>query len=143
MPPNTEGRDHQATASPKAAEPPRARRRPTLLVVDDEAEVLQSIRDMLRIDYQVVTRDSGEAALEFLAATPDVAAILSDQRMPVMTGVEVLRRAAAVRPETTRLLFTAFAELVDTYGEEAVAKLAEGLPARIRKGEYSVAYVQQ
>jgi signal transduction histidine kinase len=63
------------------------------------------------MDYQVVGRTSGEEALDFLAASPDVAAILSDQRMPGMTGVEVLRRAAEVRPETTRLLFTAFADL--------------------------------
>jgi signal transduction histidine kinase len=82
-----------------------------ILVVDDEPEILESVRDLLRMDYQVVGRTSGEEALDFLAASPDVAAILSDQRMPGMTGVEVLRRAAEVRPETTRLLFTAFADL--------------------------------
>ncbi|APW62253.1 sensor histidine kinase [Paludisphaera borealis] len=111
MPPIIEGQDFQTTALREAAEPPRARRRPIVLVVDDEVEVLQSLHDLLRIDYQIVTRDNGEEALAFLAATPDVAAILSDQRMPGMTGVEVLRRAAAVRPETTRLLFTAFSDL--------------------------------
>ena len=42
---------------------------------------------------------------------PDVAVILSDQRMPGMTGVEVLRRARPIRPETTRLLFTAYADI--------------------------------
>lgn len=40
-------------------------------------------------------------------------------------------------------LFTAFAELIATYGEEPVAKLVEGLPARIRKGEFSVVVFQQ
>lgn len=40
-------------------------------------------------------------------------------------------------------MFAAFAELVSTYGEEAVAKLTEGLPARIRNGEFSVELARQ
>jgi hypothetical protein len=40
-------------------------------------------------------------------------------------------------------LFAAFAELVSTYGEEAVARFAEGLPARVRKGEFSLALAKQ
>ena len=40
-------------------------------------------------------------------------------------------------------MFTAFAELVTTYGEDAVAKFVEGLPARVRNGEFSVELVQQ
>ncbi len=104
-------RNHQAADARPAAEPLRAPRKPVVLVVDDEAEVLKSIHALLRLDYEVVTRQSGAEALAFLEAEPDVAAILSDQRMPAMSGVEVLRRASAVRPETTRLLFTAFADL--------------------------------
>jgi len=82
-----------------------------VLVVDDEPEVLSSVHDLLRIDYHVVTRGTGAEALDYLRSAPDVAAVLTDQRMPGMTGVEVLREAAAIRPETTRLLFTAFADL--------------------------------
>ncbi|WP_240911448.1 hybrid sensor histidine kinase/response regulator [Paludisphaera soli] len=105
---------HDLAAAPGAtatAEPPRPRRRPVVLVVDDEPEVLRSVHDLLRIDYQVVTRGGGAEALEYLRQAPDVAAVLTDQRMPGMTGVELLREAADVRPETTRLLFTAFADL--------------------------------
>src|SRR5947208_2934959 len=40
-------------------------------------------------------------------------------------------------------MFTAFAELITTYGEDAVAKFVEGLPARVRNGEFSVEIVQQ
>lgn len=40
-------------------------------------------------------------------------------------------------------LFTAFAELVGTYGEDAVAKFVEGLPGRVRNGEFSVALAKQ
>jgi signal transduction histidine kinase len=88
-----------------------AKSRPKLLVVDDESEVLLSVYDLLRLQYQVLTRQSGTLALEVLAATPDIAVILSDQRMPGMTGVEVLHKARLVRPETTRLLFTAHADI--------------------------------
>ena len=106
--------ERQAPAPSTAAggaDPPRARRRPVVLVVDDEPEVLSSVHDLLRIDYHVVTRGTGAEALDYLRSAPDVAAVLTDQRMPGMTGVEVLREAAAIRPETTRLLFTAFADL--------------------------------
>jgi signal transduction histidine kinase len=104
-------RDHQATAVRQAATPACAPRKPLVLVVDDEIEVLHSVHALLRLNYEVVIRQSGADALAFLEAEPAVAAILSDQRMPAMSGVEVLRRASVVRPETTRLLFTAFADL--------------------------------
>jgi len=89
----------------------RVRSRPKILVVDDEAEVLRSVHDLLRIDYQVITCQSGSEAVEYLKAAPDVAVILSDQRMPGMPGVEVLHQAQSIRPETTRLLFTAYADI--------------------------------
>jgi signal transduction histidine kinase len=85
--------------------------RPTVLVVDDEPEVLHSVHDLLRITYKVVTCHSGADAIERLMADPEVAVILSDQRMPGMTGVQVLHQAQAIRPETTRLLFTAYADI--------------------------------
>ena len=84
---------------------------PTLLVVDDEPEVLRSVHDLLRIDYRVLTCESGAAALEILRSGEHVHVIMSDQRMPGMTGVEVLRQAKAIRPEATRLLFTAYADI--------------------------------
>ena len=90
---------------------PRARRKPVVLVVDDDDEVRRSVHDLLRVEFQVVARGSGAEALEYLASDADVAAILSDQRMPGMTGVELLRRAAGIRPEATRLLFTAYADV--------------------------------
>lgn len=85
--------------------------RPTILVVDDELEVLHSIHDLLRLNYHVATCNTGAEALERLEADPEIAVILSDQRMPGMTGVEVLDRARAIRPETTRLLCTAHADI--------------------------------
>ncbi len=85
--------------------------RPILLVVDDERDVLNSVRDLLRIDYRVLTYERGRDALEYLRSGQAAAAILCDQRMPEMTGIEVLRQAKAIRPETTRLLFTAYSDI--------------------------------
>jgi signal transduction histidine kinase len=85
--------------------------RPTLLVVDDEPAVLHSIHDLLRLDYRVITREDGPSALEVLENSREINVVMSDQRMPGMSGVELLRRATTIRPETTRLLFTAYADL--------------------------------
>ncbi len=90
---------------------PRARVKPTVLVVDDEPDLLQTVQDLLRIDYDVVCRASGAEALEVLGSDRPIQVIMSDQRMPGMTGVELLREAELVRPEATRLLFTAYADI--------------------------------
>ncbi len=82
-----------------------------VLVVDDEPDVLRSVHDLLRIDYEVVTCQQASEALDYLKAASDVAVILSDQRMPGMTGDELLQQARLIRPETTRLLFTAYADI--------------------------------
>ena len=89
----------------------RTERRPTLMVVDDEPEMLRSIFDMLRLDYRVLTFTQASEALKALAADDDVDVILSDQRMPEMSGVELLREAKRIRPEATRLLFTGYADI--------------------------------
>ena len=104
-PPESTAQDQQKDDVPGVSE------RPTLLVVDDEQDVLSSVRDWLRIDYRVITFQRGEEALEYLRSGQCAQVILSDQRMPEMTGVEVLRQAKAIRPETTRLLFTAYIDI--------------------------------
>src|ERR1700716_2117036 len=71
--------------------------RPTLLVVDDEPEVLRSVQE--------------------------IHVVMSDQRMPEMTGVELLHHAKQIRPDATRLLFTAYADvraIVDAINEGGV-----------------------
>ncbi len=105
QPPYPEPRAEQSAALP------RERPRPTLLVVDDEREVLNSVRDLLRIDYRVITCLRGAEALEVLRSEEHIHVVMSDQQMPEMTGVEVLREAKVIRPETTRLLFTAYTDI--------------------------------
>jgi response regulator RpfG family c-di-GMP phosphodiesterase len=89
------------------AEPPRKH---TLLVVDDEPDVLDSLRHLFHRRYQVLTATDGSEAIELLERE-DVQLILSDQRMPGMTGDTFLSRAREVRPEAIRMLFTGYADI--------------------------------
>jgi CheY-like chemotaxis protein len=74
--------------------------RPTLLVVDDERDVLSSVHDLLRIDYRVITYERGQEALEYLRTGQAADAILCDQRMPEMTGC-VRSRPSGRRPHAS------------------------------------------
>src|SRR5262245_60018666 len=97
--------------------------RPTLLVVDDEPEVLRSVHDLLRLDYQVLTCQRGADALKVLESGEEIHVVMSDQRMPEMSGVELLHHAKQIRPDATRLLFTAYTDVravVDAINEGSV-----------------------
>ena len=92
--------------------------KPTLLTVDDDAEVLAAIRRDLRTqygaEYRVVAAGSAEEALKTLDEIKlrgePVALLLSDQRMPGFNGVEFLERAKAIFPDAKRVLLTAYAD---------------------------------
>lgn len=84
---------------------------PNLMVVDDEPEVLSSIRDLFRREAKVFTFERGQEALKALDEGLDVDVILSDHQMPAMTGVEFLRRAKERIPDATRLIITGHADL--------------------------------
>jgi len=93
-------------------------RRPALLVVDDEPPVLRAVQRDLRehfgADYRVVAADSGAAAEEvmrgLLRRGESVALVLADQRMPGMSGVDLLERARDLHPRAKRALLTAYAD---------------------------------
>ena len=85
-------------------------RRHTLLVVDDEPDVLESLRHLFHRSYRVLTAESGSPAIEMLGRE-DVHVILSDQRMPGMTGDAFLSQARHVRPDAVRMLFTGYADI--------------------------------
>lgn len=88
----------------------KSRRRPSLLFVDDERRVLTSMRAMFRREYEVLLANSGEEALQLLAER-SVDVVISDQRMPQMTGVELLTTVKAVHPRSMRILLTGYADL--------------------------------
>jgi len=83
----------------------------TLLLVDDEPNILAALRRLCRNEgYTVLAADNGRAALELMAARP-VQVVLSDQRMPQMSGTEFLARARALQPDSIRMLLTGFTEI--------------------------------
>ena len=84
---------------------------PIILFVDDEPSILRSVpRLFRRAPFQVFTCDSGEAALEVLARH-EVAVLISDNRMPVMSGLELLTRCRQVSPDTVKIMLTGYADL--------------------------------
>ncbi len=85
-------------------------RQHTLLIVDDEVDVLESLRHLFHRQYRVITVGSGKEAIELLQ-TSDVHLILSDQRMPGMTGDVFLGHARRLRPDAIRMLFTGYADI--------------------------------
>ena len=90
---------------------PFIEQKPSVLLVDDEPNILSALRRVLRRDgYEIFTAQSGEEALELLAKNP-VMVILSDQRMPNMTGTEFLSRVKVMHPRTVRIILSGYADL--------------------------------
>jgi thioredoxin reductase (NADPH) len=92
--------------------------RPILLAVDDDVSVLEAVVQDLRrkygADFRIMRAASGQAALDTLSQLKTrqdpVAMIVSDQRMPGMTGVDFLERAREMYPDARRVLLTAYAD---------------------------------
>jgi signal transduction histidine kinase len=91
-------------------QPTSGRPRPTLLIVDDEPDVLETLQYLFHRRYRVLSATGGPEALEILGRE-SVQVLLCDQRMPGMTGDEVLARAREVQPDAVRLLFTGYADI--------------------------------
>jgi two-component system response regulator HupR/HoxA len=92
-----------------------ARREPgahpfTILVVDDEPAILESIELTLGDDYRVLSALSARAALDILERE-EVALIIADQVMPGMNGASFLERAVAIAPRAVRLMLTGYADI--------------------------------
>src|SRR5262245_987934 len=81
-----------------------------ILIVDDEPDILFSLRGLLRTEFELLTATSGAEALELLHRN-QIHVIMTDQRMPHMTGTELLRRAQGDCPEAIRIVFTGYADI--------------------------------
>lgn len=88
---------------------------PTILLVDDEPLLLNSLERLLEDDFFVLKTTKQAHAIE-LARTYQPAVVISDQRMPGMLGHQLLERIKAVSPKTMRVLLTAYADLEATVG---------------------------
>src|SRR6266850_1494052 len=81
-----------------------------MMIVDDEPANLRTLERLFRPDYQVVTAASGAEALALLEQH-DVALLISDQRMPAMTGIELMMKTVAIRPQMVKILLTGYTDV--------------------------------
>jgi len=82
-----------------------------VLLVDDEFEVLTVLEALLDDDWDVHTAQSGKAALEILQSDIAIQLVITDQRMPEMTGVEFLQEVATTHPDLYRMVLTAYSDV--------------------------------
>lgn len=88
----------------------QADRKLTLLIVDDEEQILKMLARLFRSEFRVVTANGGQEGLKtFDVERPEI--ILSDQRMAGMTGIEMLKQMAEKEPGTVRLLITGYSDI--------------------------------
>src|SRR5687767_10876619 len=81
-----------------------------MMIVDDEEANLRTLDRLFREEYMVFTASSGAEALSLLEQH-DVAILITDQRMPVMTGIELLGKTAELRPQMVRILLTGYTDV--------------------------------
>lgn len=97
----------------------------TLLIVDDEANILAALARLFRRDgYRLLRAESGSAALDILTGQ-EVGVIVSDQRMPDMSGVQFLSKARERWPDTVRIMLSGYTELssvTDSVNQGAIYK---------------------
>lgn len=104
-----------ASAEPAAPAPAEPAQRARVLFVDDEERILTALRSVFRASYHVLTATNGPEALELVRKFhPHV--VVSDQRMPGMTGVELLRQVKEAAPASVRMLLTGYSDLAAIVG---------------------------
>jgi DNA-binding NtrC family response regulator len=82
----------------------------SLLLVDDEPEILFSLQGLLRREFNLHTASSAEEALQILNQHP-IHIVMTDQRMPEITGVELMKRVRSEYPSAIRIVFTGYADI--------------------------------
>ncbi|MDX6290463.1 MAG: two-component system, NtrC family, response regulator HupR/HoxA [Blastocatellia bacterium] len=81
-----------------------------IMIVDDEPANLRVLERLFRADYRMVTAPSGAEALALLEQN-DVALMISDQRMPEMTGIELMTKTVDIRPHMVKILLTGYTDV--------------------------------
>lgn len=89
--------------------------RATILFVDDEPHIVATLKSLFRAKYEVHTATTGAEALEIVRRTP-VHVIVTDQRMPEMAGIDLLRQVKEIAPSTMRILLTGYADFAAIVG---------------------------
>ena len=87
-----------------------------ILLVDDEPNILSSLKRQLRGYYDVYTENAPEKALSSLNKENPFSVVISDYRMPQMNGIQFLKKVKSRSPETTRMILTGYADLDNAIG---------------------------
>jgi DNA-binding NtrC family response regulator len=82
-----------------------------VLFVDDEEMALITFQRLFKNDFTIYTAQDGERALEVLEAHPDIALVATDQRMPRVSGLELLIQIAEKYPAIMNILITAYSDM--------------------------------
>ncbi|MFH1653408.1 MAG: sigma-54 dependent transcriptional regulator [Pseudomonadota bacterium] len=84
--------------------------KPIVLYIDDDQANLDTFKRVFRFDYDVRLAPSGFEGLDIIKREPEIALIITDQRMPKMTGIEFLKEAMKLNPHPQRIILTAFTD---------------------------------
>lgn len=84
-----------------------------LLLLDDEQDIINSLKRVLRKDFNIVTFNDGPSALEYLASNP-IDILMSDMRMPIMNGAEFFTQSRKIHPNAIRILLTGYSDMETT-----------------------------
>ena len=95
------------------------RQKINILYVDDEKDNLLAFRSLFRRKYNVLTAEGGAEALAIMESQP-IQLVLSDQRMPSMTGLELCHTVSEKYPNTVRMIITGYSEIKTM--EEAISQ---------------------
>src|ERR1022692_2315 len=108
----------------------------TLLVVDDEMDVCDSVHDLLRREFHVLKARSADEGLKLMRDN-EVHIIMTDQRMPKVSGVELLKSIRSGHPQAVRMLFTGYADL-----DSVIAAINQGHIFRFLKKPWQPAELE-
>ena len=87
---------------------------PSLLYVDDQEENLKAFKRVFKKDFNIFTAISGEKGLDLFEEHPEITLLVSDQRMPGMSGVDFLNACKQINPLPIRIIITGYADLEST-----------------------------
>ena len=108
----------------------------SMLVVDDEPVIVSMLHEVFRPAYKVMSAASGEEALELLGSH-HVDVIITDQRMPGMSGTQLLERSLEINPKIVKIILSAYTDTTDILKAINVCRINHYLvkPVDLRKIE--------
>jgi two-component system cell cycle response regulator len=86
----------------------------TIMIVDDEEAHLRSMESLLSEDYHIITAKDGQEALDMITGVENpesISLIISDQRMPGLTGIELFEKLLPILPKTIRMILTGYVDI--------------------------------